>query len=516
MRAPALELSSFTLSTNIRSMFELDAVSKNILLLLSVPGLYCLLVLAGRQLKRRQGVRLGWPYHLFALPLAIFVPMWLLDIPWHRTEFEAATIIFGSVFVIALVERYVWQVYLTDRHKIEVPKFLTEVARLIILFIAAFLVLFWLYRLNIQKLLIAPGIVAIVIGLAMQDLIGNIIAGLALQFGRAFSHGEWLQVDGRFAQVIEINWRATRLLTNDGVSIEIPHREMAGKTIINLNRPTKLHAMRLSVGIDYSAPPTRVKDVLLHATANARGIAPEPRPKVYLKAFGDSAIEYEIKFWIDDQSQYFEVCDSIRTNVWYSLRRHGLTIPFPIRTVQLERPAKSKEQELQSAARAILRQQPLFKALSDAQFDALLPRGRIVHFGRGEKLIEQGADGQSMFILVDGEAGVVVERNGSLAQVASLKSGDCFGEMSLLTGEKRSATVIANRDCEAVEIGKPILAQSLKENPELLHKLSELLAQRQMENEGVLARHAEPHVLQATQAAYKETFAGRLRKFFEL
>ena len=191
-------------------------------------------------------------------------------------------------------------------------------------------------------------------------------------------------------------------------------------------------------------------------------------------------------------------------------------IPFPIRTVHLERPSKNKEQELQSAARIILRQQPLFKPLSDVQLDALLPRGRIVHFGRGEKLIEQGADAQSMFILVEGEASVVVERDGRQAHVASLKSGDCLGEMSLLAGEKRSATVIAIRDCEAVEIGKPILAQSLKENPELLLKLSSLLAQRQMENEGVFAKHTEPGVLQATQAAYKETFASRLRKFLEL
>ncbi len=497
-------------------MFELGAVTREILLLLSVPGLYCLLVLAGRRLKRKQGVRLGWPYHLFALPLAIFVPMWLLDVQWHRTEFEAATIIFGSVFVIALVDRYIWQVYLRERHKIEVPNFLIEVARLIILFIAAFLVLFWLYRLNIEKLLIAPGILAIVIGLAMQDLIGNIIAGLALQVGKPYAQGDWLQVDDRSAQVIEINWRATRLLTNDGVSIEIPHREMAGKTIVNLNRPFKSHAVRLSVGIEYSAPPTRVKDVLLHATANAMGLAPEPKPKVYLKTFGDSSIEYEIKFWIEDQSRYYEVCDSIRTNVWYSLRRHGIVIPFPIRTVQLERPAKSKEMEVQSAARIILRQQPLFKPLSDVQLDALLPRGRVVHFGRGEKLIEQGAEAQSMFILVEGEASVVVERNGRQAQVASLKSGDCFGEMSLLTGEQRSATVIASQDCEAVEIGKPVLAQSLRDNPELLQKLSGLLAQRQMENEGVLARHTEPGVLQATQAAYKETFADRLQKFFQL
>src|SRR5205823_5093802 len=151
---------------------------------------------------------------------------------------------------------------------------------------------------------------------------------------------------------------------------------------------------------------------------------------------------------------YPDVCDSIRTNVWYSLQRHGIKIPFPIRTLQIERPSRTKEQELQSAARLILRQQPLFKSFSDDQLDALLPRGQMTNFGRGEKVIDQGANGDSMFILVKGEANVVVNRNGHDTHVASLRSGDCFGEMSLLTGEKRSASIVANTDCEVVEIGK--------------------------------------------------------------
>lgn len=492
---------------------------KDLILILAVPGLYCLMVLWGRRLKRRQGVKLGFLYHAFALSVAFYVPAILLFGQEHVPILEhlgAAVVVLGSLFLIALVDRFVWGFYFKERHHVEVPKFLTEVARLAILILAAFVVLLFFYNKSVKELLIAPGILAVVIGLAMQDLIGNIIAGMAIQVGKPFTHGDWLQVDGRFAQVVEINWRATRLLTNDDISIEIPHREMSGKIITNLNRPTKLHAMRVSVGIDYSAPPTRVKDVLLHATNNAKGIAHDPKPKVYLKNFGDSSIEYEIKFWLADQSQYFEVCDAIRTNVWYSLHRHGIKIPFPIRTLQIERPSRSKEEELQSAARTILRQQPLFKPLTDAQLDALLPRGRVVHFGAGEKLIEQGADADSMFILVNGEANVVVQRNGFEAHVASLKSGDCFGEMSLLTGEKRSATIVANSDCEVVEIGKPVLANSLKENPELLQKLGELLAHRQMENEGVLAKHTETSILKATQAAYRETFVDRLKKFFEM
>jgi small-conductance mechanosensitive channel len=490
---------------------------KYLLLVLAVPGLYCLMVLGGRRLKRRHGVRLGWLYHLFGLSLACYLPALLLGFNKSFTNpVLAAVMIFGSVFLIALVDRYVWERYFKERHHVEVPKFLVELARLVILMVAAFLVLFLFYGKAIKALLYAPGIAAVVIGLAMQDLFGNIIAGLAIQVGKPYVQGDWLLVNDRYGQVIEINWRGTRLLTTDDISIEIPHREMSGKTIVNLNKPTRRHAMRISVGIDYGAPPTRVKDVLVHAATNAKGVASEPRPKAYLKNFGDSSIEYEIKFWMDDQGLYPEICDSIRTNAWYGLKRHGIKIPFPVRTLQLERPARDKEHEVQSAARIILRQLPLFKSLSDDQLDALLPRGHAVHFGRGETLIHQGAKGDSMFILVNGEANVVAERNGMQTHIASLKSGDCFGEMSLLTGEQRSATVVANTDCEAVEIGKPVLANSLRENRELLTKLSELLARRQMETEGILAAHALPEVVEAKKTEYQASFVDKLNKFFEL
>src|SRR5207302_1793413 len=155
--------------------------------------------------------------------------------------------------------------------------------------------------------------------------------------------------------------------------------------------------------------------------------------------------------------------------------------------VQLHRPARDKQQEVQTTARLILRQQPLFKCLTDEQLDSLLPRGKVVHFGRGESIIRQGENGDSMFIIVAGEANVTAERNGVSRQIAGIKTGDCFGEMSLLTGELRSATVIANSDCEVVEIDKAVLGQSLKEHPELLAQLSGLLAQRQLNTQDAFA-----------------------------
>lgn len=484
---------------------------------ITAPVIYYLMVVLGRRLKRKHGVRLGVLYHIFCLGFAAFLPMALLGFRWTVAHHIGAfTVIFGGVFVISLVDRYVWELYFKQLQNIDVPKFLPEVVRLGILVLAVFWALEHFYGQTVSGLIIAPGIAALVIGFAMQDSLGNIISGIALQAGKPYAHGDWLMVDGKFAEVIEVNWRATRLRTNDDIVIEIPHRQMASQTIVNLNRPTRRHAVRVSLGIDYSAPPSRVKDVLLHACSNAKGVAPEPKPKVYLKNFGDSSIEYEIKFWLDDHLYYYEVCDSIRTNVWYSLQRHGIKIPFPIRTVQVERPARNRQEEVQSAARLILRQQPLFKSFSDDQLDALLPRGQMMRFGRGETLIQQGANGDSMFILVKGEANVVLNRNGFDTHVASLQSGDCFGEMSLLTGEKRSASVIANSDCEVVEIGKPILAHSLRENPELLAKLSALLAERQLKNDGIIAAQTETSIIRAKQSEYQTTFIDRLRVFFEL
>lgn len=487
-----------------------------LLFALSVPGLFCLMLLLGRRLKRRHGVQLGWLYHPFALGIAVCVPGMILGLTWpFLYHAEWATVIFASVFLIALVDRYVWGFYFKQQHNVEVPKFLVEVLRLVILLLAIFLVLRFGYHQDINGLLIAPGILVVIVGFAMQDSVGNIISGLTLQIGKPYKYGDWLVVDGKYGEVIEINWRATRLRTMDEILIEIPHRQMAAQNIINLNRPARRHAMRISVGVEYSAPPTRVKDVLLHATANARGILPEPKPRVYLKNFGDSSIEYEIKFFLEDHSLYFDTCDAIRTNIWYGLRRHGIRMPFPMRTVQIERPSRDKQHDVQSTARLMLREQPLFKSFTDVQLDSLLPRGHAVHFGRGEKIIEQGDSGDSMFILVEGKADVQATRGGVQAHVATLAAGDCFGEMSLLTGEPRSATVTAGTDCEVVEIGKAVLAKSLKENPQLVTQLGELLAKRRIETEGILESTPKTDLIEK-QKQYTDGFLHKLRVFFEL
>src|SRR4051812_43799799 len=188
-------------------MVDLPPAVKDLILLLSVPGLYCLMLLLGRWLKRSHGVRLNWSYHLFSLCLAIYFPAKLFDQRltldvWgkeltFRRELGALMCLLGAMFVIALVDRYVWDLYFRQKHRVKIPRFLSEVVTLLIITISVIVVLELGYGLTIKGLVIGPGVLAVIVGLAMQDLMGNIFAGLALQFGKAFKDGDWLFVDNK-------------------------------------------------------------------------------------------------------------------------------------------------------------------------------------------------------------------------------------------------------------------------------------------------------------------------------
>jgi CRP-like cAMP-binding protein len=315
--------------------------------------------------------------------------------------------------------------------------------------------------------------------------------------------------------VMEINWRSTRLRTNDAIYLDIPNSEIIKTTIINLHYPTELHAIRIRVGIDYNVPPNRVKEVLGRAAQAAVNVLPEPSVKVYLVNFDESAVTYEIKYYMGNHQKINETNDAVRTNVWYALKRNRIPIPYPIRTLQVERRGARSMDENHEEARSILRSEPVFECLSDDQLTNLVKDAHLNHFGRGERMIEEGADGDSMFILLRGTANVSISKNGANIQVATLSSGDCFGEMSLLTGEPRSATVRADGDCYVMEIHKPVMAGVIRESPGCLQQLSEMLAKRKMETEGLI-KDAGLGDQSAKEKEYRASFLNRLQTFFSL
>ncbi len=213
-----------------------------------------------------------------------------------------------------------------------------------------------------------------------------------------------------------------------------------------------------------------------------------------------------------NHSRINEINDAIRTNVWYELKRQRIKIPYPVQDLYLHRPEPRSVHEDHDEARAILRNEPLFQCLSEEQLDQLVKQAHLNHFGRGERVIEEGAEGESMFILLRGTAQVSISKNGSLIPVATLSSGDCFGEMSLLTGEPRSATVSAAIDCEVLEIGVEAFRRVVVADPAILERVTAAVAARRAGLELHRATRSAP----AGSPEAPHTFLERVRQFLRL
>jgi small-conductance mechanosensitive channel len=499
-------------------MLQFLQTQKPLITILIFIATYFAALIIGRLLKRRAGVRLGILFQLFCLTLAFYAAMSFYGVQANwRNHAGAAVFLLSTAFVVALLDRYLWDAYFEKTRRMTIPKFLRQVVALFIWLLALLLVLNVAYQAQgeLKTLLAGSGIAAIIIGFATQDLFGGIISGIALQISKPYKVGDWLHIQDRFAEVMEINWRSTRLRTNDGIYLDIPNYRIARDTIVNLHYPTQVHAMRLRVGADYDVPPNRVKDALRRAATAAEGVLPDPPIKVFTMDFADSAVIYEIKFSMGNHREYNDVCDAIRTNIWYEFKRQQITIPFPVRTLHLHRGPK-RVGDGRAEARAILRGEQLFDCMNDTQLENVLQNAQIHHYGRGERMIQEGEPGDSMFVMLRGTAAVSVAKNGTGVRVGAMRQGDCFGEIALLTGEPRSATVRAENDCEVLEIGKPIMAEVLRESPECLTALSELLAKRKLEGEGIIKDAIIPHEQEKKESEYRSSFLRRLRTVFEL
>jgi len=463
-------------------------------------------------------------YLLFAVAVCFWLRLYLLDLDAKRPPFHllrdlgAVTFLLGVFFALALVRRYLWESYFANKRGIVIPKFLHQLVAILAILIALFCTLMVAYEMKVGPLLIgSSGVLTLVIGFAMQDILGNIIAGIAMQVNKPYRQGDWLRVEDQYAEVMEINWRSTRFRNNDGIYLDIPNSTISKNTIINLNYGTRSFAIRLCVGIDYKVPPNIVKKALVHAASHAKGVLPNPPPKAALLDFGESSIRYEIKFWMDDHRYFNDTTDAIRTAVWYELHREGINIPFPIRTIQLERRRKSGDNaQPDDRAQSLICGQSIFSCLDDTQSSALLGKARLMAFGRDEFIIEKGDAGNSMFILVSGTATAHLDEEGKDRPVASFQAGDCFGEMSLLTGEPRAATIIATSDCDVLEISKQQLSAILHENSDLSLKLSNLLAERRMQNEETELNAAGNSARSAKQSALAGSLLNKITRFFEI
>jgi small-conductance mechanosensitive channel/CRP-like cAMP-binding protein len=490
------------------------------LALVLAAATYVALIAAAQVLRRSRGIRFGRAYHPFALAVAAlcaaaYAPRlagypvaWVADVLPHLT---AVAILLGAVPAVTLVNRLLWVRTGPDGKPIEAPRVLADTTGIVVFVAVALAVLQFVYQLKVPGLVAGSGVVAIILGLAMQDLLGNIFGGLSLYLEKPFKPGDWLVVEGRDARVVEITWRSTRLVTHDDILIDVPNALICKNVITNFQTPHPSHALHAFVRVPLDVPPARVQALLRDSTASVPGVSTFPAPEIRLDEFLDSGIRYDVKFWIEDHRIAQRALSDVRIHAWYAIRRAGMDIPVPILSVR-----RARTKEVPGAARLVtrqaLREHEILSFLGDAEIDRLVEESFVVTFAPFEHVIDQGTSGDSMFLIVRGRVEVRVAHADRTDVVARFGPGESFGEMSLLTGEPRSATIVALEELEAVEVTRDTLTPIIHANPEVLHKLSELLTERQAANEQHAAHVVPAHEKRARQASMLD----RLQRFFFL
>jgi len=321
-----------------------------------------------------------------------------------------------------------------------------------------------------EQLLTTSAVGAVVVGFALQDTLGNAFAGLAIQSERPFRVGHWIKVGEFEGRVAEVTWRATKLRTKSGNFVIVPNNIIAKEAIVNYSEPAVPTRLEIEVGVSYSCPPPAVKAAMLEAMRQAPRVLQSPPPDVLLVDFADSSMTYRARFWIQDYEFDSQARDQVRVAIYYAFARRGVEITYPIQIevqkdyVPPDPAAARRDREL--AVEGI----DLFAGLTPEQRASIAAGSATRIYGDGEAIVRQGEPGDSLYVVCSGRVAVVLEPD--RREVAVLERGNYFGEMSLLTGEPRSATVVARGEAVVLEVQAEIFREIVIESPQAIEGLA--------------------------------------------
>lgn len=363
------------------------------------------------------------------------------------------------------------------------------------------------------SLLTTSALLTAVLVLSLQDTLGNMLAGLALQAQRPFTAGDWIQIDRdgfQLGRVIEINWRATRLLTNDGQELTVPNNLLARSVIMNHSKQSSTNCA-VKVILPYEVPTQRVHAALLCAAEGVDGVLSHPAPRVVTLGFADHGIQYEVRFNIADFGRRAATEAIVRDRIWYVLQRHGVGFATPPRATS--DPVVHEVSADHAARVKAIAKIDFLQGLPERALEILATDSHVELYAPGEYVVRQGETGEELYLCLSGSLQVLHQPdNGELREVAMIGAGGMFGEIAQLTGQARNASVRATCPCELLVLRKPAFVQVLKETPALAELISERLAQRRAELDAL--ERVTPDVTQANLAQHKSHFLKRIREFF--
>jgi len=291
--------------------------------------------------------------------------------------------------------------------------------------------------------------------------------------------------------------------------------------LINYGSGERPFAVELRIGLPYGVPPAEIKEVLREAALSAPGTLDRPPVRVLLESFDDHAITYFMRVWTRRASNVSRFTDGVNSRIWYQLKRHGIEIPFPIRTIHMHEAPDMEEHRQSKALRKaaeLFSRVDIFRELDDEIVRQLASSSQRKLFDAGEVLVREDEEGDSLFVVEKGAVRVTKsdpEAEGRHVDLAILEEGAFFGEMSLLTGEPRSATIIARDACGVLVLTKQALALTLEADPRIAELLSRALAARRLDTMETLEDHRGKASAEISLED-EQTFLRRIRSFFSL
>ena len=313
----------------------------------------------------------------------------------------------------------------------------------------------------------------------MQDTLGNLFAGLALQVDHPFEVGDVIMITNRGQGVVEsVSWRGVRIRTFQNKLLVISNAVL-GKETIEVSPQNNLNARLVSFNTTYSCSPAKTAALVREVVRQVDNVSQKIRPIVRIRDFGESSLDWEIKYWPENYAKFNDTDANIRQRIWYAFQRESISFAFPTRTVYTEIPPEliSVEDQVSNTS-DYLDSVPIFAPLSDEEIATLAKASSRRVFAPGEAIVRKGQDGGSMFVIIRGSVKVQLPDGAGVRTINQLGPNDFFGEMSLLTGEPRSATVVAEEETEVMQIRKPAIKPLFEANPALMAAMSSIVEER--------------------------------------
>ena len=427
--------------------------------------------------------------------------------PGMTIYFQGWLAFWAVLFLFNFIEAVSLQIYSIQGRSFPIPSLLRNILRFVFLLIVVFVILRFALKVDISPLLASTALLTAVIGFALQGVLGNLLSGMSLHLTRSIMPGDWVAIGEEEGRVVRTNWRETRLRTVGGHTIVVPNSLVASEVIQNLTTPTPLRRHEINVGASYSDAPGDVIEAMTKAALGVESVLGRPKPTAYVTEFKDYGINYVLRYWTKHYHDRVPIDGDVSRMIWYEFKRRGIEIPFPMSdkllndfmaVVYRQRKLPPEDGELDRRSRVLAGSELISEFLTDREGKPLLGYEEIrdlasslkfVRYTDKEILFRQGDEGDDCYIVVSGMLrGRIEYRDGVPPQEFEIGTGALLGEMSLITGMPRTATIIGGEEVELLKITTDAFTRLLALRAEIPEQLSRLAADRAAKNAAGLER----------------------------